>query len=375
MSTLPFPRWLADEVEIQSLLNAVLDRFDQQSGATRQQRLPFSAEKYLPSLKRLDDGADQLWHLIQELERLQLLTIKEGKRGPYDADWKGAKLGFMPDSEETLRDWLGRPREEPALVNWRNAVNNHADKFPNGIEPLLKRRITVPNCDDERVVTAFAKLGETTTPHTLRQLSALLFAGDSKRLDGREELVLSLYPDLPLKQRALVIAVKLPEVCSGVLFIENQDTYAQALSGALPNTEDLALVYAAGFRGGAERIRDREAALLHYHDQICNRHRFESWWFDSAASPPGPIYFFGDLDYSGMAILAALRQRFGDVRAWHPGYELLLKRIHNGNGHTAEATDKEQQTDPIVTGCPYADQTLLPAMRRHGFIDQEAFIQ
>jgi hypothetical protein len=201
----------------------------------------------------------------------------------------------------------------------------------------------------------------------------LLFAGDSKRLDGREELVLELFPDLPLKPRALVIAVKLPKVCRGVLFIENQDTYALALSGSLPETRGLALVYAAGFRGGAERIRERKAALLHYNGNNTDRTAFESWWFEPSASPPGPVNFFGDLDFSGMGILASLRQRFGEVNAWQAGYRPLLERIRNQGGHSAEAADKQLQIDPGTTGCPYADGVLLPAIREHGFIDQEVF--
>lgn len=373
MTTPPLPRWLADEPEIQSLLHAVLDRFDQQAGETRLQRLYFSAEKFLPALKQLDEEADQLWQFIQALEKVHLLTIKHGKRGPYDADWKGARLAFMPDAEETLRDWLARPRIEPALLGWRKTVEKHAAKFPRGIEPLLKRCISVPGYDDEQVITTLAQLGEITTPYTLRQLSSRLFSGDSKRLDSREDLILALFPELPLKARALVVSIHLPEVCHGVLFIENQDTYALALTGSLPNTQDLALVYAAGFRCGAERIRDREAALLHYHDNGNDRTNFESWWFDSEAQAPGPLYFFGDLDFSGMAILAAHRQRFGEVNAWQPGYDVLLDLLRNGAGHTAEATDKDQQADPVVTGCHYADQTLLPAMRGLGFIDQEAY--
>lgn len=367
------PRWLADEPEIQSLLHRVLDRFDQQAGDTRQQRLYFPAERHLPSLKRLDEQADQLWRLIGELERLTLLTIKPGRRGPYDAEWKGAKLGFTPAAEQTLRHWLQRPHQEPALQGWRTCVHKYADRFPYSIEPMLRRRIAIPGMNDEQVILAFAGIGGITTPHTLRQLSAKLFAGDSKRLDEREELLLALFPDLPLKQRALVINVHLPESCRGVLFIENQDTYAEALNGALPHCKGLALIYAAGFRGGAERIRDSEAALLHYHGSDAGREHFESWWFDPTTSPPGPVYFFGDLDYSGMAILAALRRRFGEVRAWQPGYEPLLKLLRNGQGHTAEMSDKQLQGDPDTTGCPYADGTLLPSMRLYGFIDQETF--
>ncbi|MEN8171179.1 MAG: hypothetical protein ABFS08_13230 [Pseudomonadota bacterium] len=378
MAILPTPPWLTDEAQLMALLHAVLDRFDLQAGEARQQRLYFNAEKYLPSLKRVDEEADQLWRFVRLMEKEQLLAIRPGKRGEYDAEWKGASLAFAPKSEETLRHWLTRPREEPALRGWREAVHRHADAFPNGIAPLIKRRITLPGWEDERVVTTFARLGKIDTPHTLRQLAALYFNGDSKRLDEREDLIRALFPSLPLKPRSLVIAVHLPVQCCGVLFIENQDNYASTVIGDDAAARGLALVYAAGFRGGAERIRVRQAALLHYqdsHESHTEHQHFEEWWFDQDASPPGPLYFFGDLDYSGMAILAALRKRFGDVTAWQPGYAPLLERLRDGLGHTPNAADKQQQIDPGTTGCPYADNILLPATRQFGFIDQEAITE
>lgn len=374
MATPPIPPWLNDEVELQRLLETVLDRFDQQPGDKRQQRLYFAAEKHLPSLKRLDADADQLWRFIRLLESQRLLTIMEDtKRSPYDADWKGARLAFATDAEETLRAWLARPREEPALSRWRDAVAQHEDAFPGGIVLLLKRRITIPGWDDEQIVATLASLGDISTPATLRQLSARLFNGDSKRLDDREELIRSLFPELPLKQRPLVIAVHLPIDCRGVLFIENQDTYAAALSGAYPEAQNLALIYAAGFRGGAERIRERGAALLHYSNSDGLSVNFEQWWYEPQAKPPGPLHFFGDLDYAGIAILAALRQRFGDVTAWQPGYAPLLERLRQGHGHYPDIAGKQQQSDPGYSGCDYADGVLLPAIRSLGFIDQEAF--
>jgi len=143
------------------------------------------------------------------------------------------------------------------------------------------------------------------------------------------------------------------------------------LTGGYREANGLALVYAAGFRGGAGRIREQGAALLHYSGSNVEQTRFENWWFGEDYLSPGPLFFFGDLDYAGMAILAALRQRFGEVTAWEPGYAPLLERLQNGEGHLPEDADKQQQIDPGSTGCPYADTVLLPAMRRFGFIDQE----
>lgn len=370
----PPPPWLRDEPELLALLGVVLDRFDLQPGEERRQRLTFGAEKHLRSLLRLDAEADQLWRFVQELELRGLLAIKDGKRGPYDAVWKGARIAFLIESEEVLRNWLARPREEPALRAWRTAVQRHTAAFPGGIAPLLKRRLVIPGLDDGQTVAALASLASIDTPHTLRQLSARIFRGDSKRLEDREALIRTLFPALPLRSRPLVVAVHLPAECSGLLFIENQDNYATAVAGGYPEAQGLALVYAAGFRGGAERIREPGAALLHYSDSTMARSDFEAWWFKQSTSQPGPLYFFGDLDFAGMAILAALRQRFGEVSAWQPGYASLLERLRDGGGHAPDAADKQQQSDPGSTGCTYADTVLLPAMRELGFIDQEVLV-
>ncbi len=363
------PPWLADEPELHELLTKVLDRFDQQPGEERRQRLYFAAEQHLPPLKRLDAEADQLWRFVLELQRRGVLTVDAGRRGPYDAAWEGARLAFLPDCEGILRTWFGRPPEEPAIRVWRAAVQELAAAFQGGIDALLKRRITVTGFSDREVVEAFARIGVITESLTLRQLSALLFRGDSKRLDGREELVRALFPEFPIKPRPLVIAIHLPNPWRGVLFIENQDTYAAAVAGEYPDAHELALVYGAGFRGGAERIRQPGSALLHYSGEG-NHAEFEAWWLDRRPAP-GPLHFFGDLDFAGMSILASLRQRFGEVDAWEPGYASLLEQLQDGLGHSPDAASKEQQCDPGRTGCSHADNTLLPAMRQMGFIDQE----
>ncbi|MBT3206544.1 MAG: hypothetical protein HN349_19675 [Gammaproteobacteria bacterium] len=98
---------------------------------------------------------------------------------------------------------------------------------------------------------------------------------------------------------------------------------------------------------------------------------FESWWFEEGA-PVCPVWFWGDLDYSGMAILKVLRQRFENVQAWPEGYAPLFQLLEDGGGHAPDSADKSDQVDPVFTGCLYADNKLLPAIRHYGkFVDQE----
>jgi hypothetical protein len=51
----------------------------------------------------------------------------------------------------------------------------------------------------------------------------------------------------------------------------------------------------------------------------------------------------------------------------------LLSLLEAGRGHPPESADKSEQKDPGFTGCAYADEVLLPALRAHrAFVDQEA---
>jgi hypothetical protein len=398
---IPRPVWLDGEAEIIALLNAVLDRFDRQPGDERQRNVTVPAERYLPSLDRTDAQADQSWALIRELERVGVLTVRTARRNPLDPEWKGARLVFAREIDSVLREWLGRQWSEPAMQLWRRAVADHAKVFPGDPEALKKRRVVIRGRSTEEVVQAFAGIARIAGPVTLRQLSATVFWGDSKVLDARADLIGALFPGLEIKDRALVVSVYLPNTVRGTLFIENQDTYTAAANGAPAECQGLALVYAAGFRSAAGRVRSRGGALLHYAGPGVSalQSQFERWWFDSAP-PPGPCWFWGDLDFAGMQILKALRNRFEALGAWRPGYDPMLAtlRSHGGYGLPAARADspapdpaqaqtapvepadpaqadqgdsESAQTDPRLTGCSFADTVLLPAIRQHGQLDQE----
>jgi len=367
------PPWLNDEPEITALLHAVLNRFDRQPGDARQRRVSLPAEKLLPTLARTDTQADQSWALVHELERLGVLSIRTARRNPLDPEWQGAKLGFAPECESVLRAWLGRDWLEPAMQIWRRAVQSHSAAFPAGCEALLKRRIAIPGRSSDQVVAAFASIASMNGPITLRQLSAFAFWGDSKVLDDRGDLIAVLFPQLDIQDRALVVSVFLPEAYGGVLFIENQDTYTAASAGNPADCRHLALVYAAGFRGAAVRVRSRSGTLIHYAGPgaVTLQKQFERWWYDSGPAP-GPCWFWGDLDFAGMQILKSLRSRFEELTAWRPGYEPMLDALRTRGGYKPLTTGDPGQTDPGVTGCPFADATLLPTIREHGQTDQES---
>lgn len=368
------PRWLDDETEIAALLHMFIDKLDKKPAGEWKQvpELKLTAA-CCPNLFRQDEEADRSWALIKQLETLGcLLIITKPKRNQFDPEYKDARLLFSLDAEEMVRHWLQRPRQPSQLREWQAAVAQYADNFSGDVALLQARPIVVAGRSAAEILEGFVAVAQYQHQSlTLTQLSARCFWGQSKFLDGREELITALYPDIQLTPRPIIINVHLPQRIEGVLLIENQDSYCSAINGRPAAVRDMALVYCAGFRGSAQRIRNREGVSFHYQGDCSRQAEFEAWWCCAAWSGPA-IHFWGDLDFSGMAILKALRQRFDVIEAWPPGYEPLLQQLHEGNGHTPLQGNKEEQGDPQLTGCEYADNTLLPALRAAGlFVDQE----
>ena len=370
------PEWLDDEPEIVAILGEFLDKLDKKP-LTDRARIPSIAisKAIAPVLHRHDEAADRTWELMRGLEGILFEVRLSRKHQPYDAEYVGASLRFLEQSEAICRAWLARPRAKRYQKEWVMAVEAYADAFADGGVSLREHPVRVTGKSAEQVVQGFAQIGAFEgRKFTLRQLSARVFWGNSKVLDPREDLLQQLYPEIELVPRPVFFYIFLPETLNGVLFIENQDTYVQALAGRPTEVKGLALVYGAGFKSSAGRIRTREGAILHYQggSYVGRQVDFEAWWFDQR-SPEWPAWFWGDLDFSGMEILKALRQRFGDVQAWQPGYAPMMRLLREGKGHSPDTADKAEQVDPGSTGCPYADEELLPAMWEIGrFVDQEA---
>ncbi|MBS0317177.1 MAG: hypothetical protein JSR49_08640, partial [Proteobacteria bacterium] len=165
-----------------------------------------------------------------------------------------------------------------------------------------------------------------------------------------------------------------PNGYRGVLFIENLTSYEQATRSDWPAFEGLALVYAAGFKGSAQRLRTPDGCSLLYAARggmgQSLREGFEAWLFGKGSAA---AFFWGDLDWAGMRILSAMRASFPGLTAWEPGFGPMLASLREGGGHSPDAADKQGQKAIEMTGCAYADGQLLPALRTAGrFVDQEA---
>lgn len=365
------PPWFEEESLPRRLLESFLRKLE------KGQRLSLRiSPKTAPELYDFQhEDVKYLWALVKSLDKeYHILTIKLARVEPSQEVYENAQIVFAPDKEELVRRWLDRPALDPYALVWQHQLARMHNAFEDGGQALFDNLVRFPEQGAEQTLRAFARIGEELNrPTTLRALSARCFWGDSKCLDRYEFLVKALFPSLAhnLIPRPILMAVYLPAQLSRLLFIENQDTF---ITLAREQPADTALVYSAGFRGSALRIREPGNVLFSYlnlqHHQTV-RDDFEAFWFNGNESLP--TAFWGDLDFAGMAILKALRLTFTHTRAWQPGYAPLLERLRSGSGHGHHSSGKAQQRDPDTTGCPYADEQLLPAMREtETFIDQEA---
>jgi hypothetical protein len=290
-----------------------------------------------------------------------------------ESRWRRAAVTILDLA--ALREALGLSNE---AALWREAA---VRAFGAGERAAAVGRhlpLNVPGLDYDGVLARLAhltQLSEGPGPY-LRSVSATLFGGRSKVLDGREALVCAIlgttlcpFPEVPLR-----LDIVVPPAWDGeVLFIENPLSFEAAWRTPYRDCELMALVLAQGFKASARRVRERRTtsvfARLPVEQDAADR--FARWLFREDGIQRR-VSFWGDLDYSGMNILKELRAVFPGMRAWAPGYAPMLDAINAGNGHPPEEAEKENQADPGSTGCQYADETLLPAMRETGmFYDQE----
>ncbi len=362
MSLPAAPVWLNEEPWLAELLRWCLTR---QSEARQRQVTRRISPRTIPALFDFAADTEYRWSLIQILARdHQVFEIRLDRPGPGDEPYLGAQLRFNPATEDRLREWLGQPRTDPYVAAWQAAVQVHQDCFADAGQALLAYPLRVSGYAAAELVEGFARIsGLLDRPRTLRQLSSICFRGHSKLLEERQELLHTLFGSRAssIEPRALLLIAWAPPSFSQLLLIENQDTFLRLASAA---PREYALVYSAGFRATAQRLKSPHTRYSFLPGS--DHERFLQSWSHV------PAWFWGDLDYSGLAIIKSLRQLLPQLQAWEPGYRPMLELIESGGGHLAEHAAKTGQRDAGETGCPYADQYLLPALRKHHrFADQE----
>lgn len=375
------PGWVGSPV-VQELLHALVDRLDsaQTRGSASVRTVPLNKIVW-PSFydQPFESDREALWQQARELATFGLivLTPERAARAATGYDMS-PRIGVVDAAR--LRAAVGRPeRLKTASELWREAVYEHLQGDESTKKVVSGYCIELEGHAPASIVQRLNELRrQAQTPGLLlRELSARLFWGMSKVLDDRERLVAAVLgvDECPFPASPIQLQVTLPRGQSaGVLFIENAMTFEKAMRSTAAEYDSLALVFASGFKASAKRLRNPEGASLFYSRRGCMEPgelaAFEHWLFQGKEMP---VYFWGDLDWSGMRILATLRDTFGDVAAWKPGYAPMREHLVAGGGHRPEAAEKRGQQPLAATGCAYADRQLVPFLDSLGFVDQELF--
>ncbi len=365
-----------------AIANALLDRLDH--GPEERVRVPrlkldsrTAATLYSPNARECDFQ----WSLVQKMEEAGWIRLVVDRGQSTDPGYyRNPRVELL--DEGALRTATARPAERPP--EWHDHfLSSLATMLPSDHPALLEaKRLTLPLQSYDpalaaRQLLAIRSLAD--QPLLLREVASQVFFGQSKALDGKESLVAAVLglSDCPFPESPIQLCVHLPEVpYTGVLFVENITPFETLARRRPPSTEQLALIYASGYRSSARRLRTPHGASVYFAGATlpttAERDRFCAWLI--RAGDEVPVAFYGDLDYAGMDILAKLRVSFPFARAWQPGYTPMLVSLSAGDGHPPEAARKSGQLDPGMTGCAYADETLLPALRQHRrFVDQEFY--
>jgi hypothetical protein len=373
------PLWLK-ESGVSQLLNFLVDKLD---GAAAQGKplvrsIKLDVKSFTALFKAsLEEERECQWGHLQHMVAWGWFQLKTDRQQPGQAAYESNPRLVILD-EAKLREVTGRPARIRSVGElWRDAVYGLPGLDEAVKESVSRMKLEVPGRTAVEVAQRLALLPTMVDePLLLREVSARLFWGLSKVLDGRQTLVAAMLQvdECPFLEMPIQLQVCLPSGgLTGVLFIENLATFEQATRDGMGRYAGLALVYAAGFKGCARRLRSATGASVYFaaHGTIEERQtsRFLAWL---RAGSRLPCWFWGDLDHAGMRILAALRGVFDDASAWEPGYGPMLVRLQAGQGHASESGGKTGQQPIEVTGCAYADQQLIPAMAATGcFVDQE----
>jgi hypothetical protein len=371
--------WL-NSPAIQALLNKLVDRLDsaEARGSASAQAVALNGSTW-PALYQaaLESDKEYLWEQFLKLVEIGWLQVTPSVTRSAMGYGKQPRVKVV--DIEAVRLATGRPeRQKTAQKRWREAIDLHLDASAEVKKAAGDYCIDMPDRDMVEVVKRLNSLKSYAgTSLMLRELSSLLFWGMSKVLDNRTGLVAALLAvdECPFPESPVQLQVYLPsEGFNGVLFIENQMSFEQATRSSHPAFSKLALVYASGFKGSAARLRNPQTVSLYFsHKGELGGDRadyFGSWLF--VKNIEIPVWFWGDLDWSGMRILAAMRSNFPNMQAWPLGYAPMLQSLLDGHGHSPEAAEKTGQKPLELVGCPYADSHLVAALKSKGrFVDQE----
>lgn len=374
------PQAALGEPLVQRLLARVIDRLDTQPAAERTHSIRVNLDATIAAeIHEAESLASRgvAWASIDGIVAAGWANLdyrKHRRHGSREEREPYLDFRWSDELEDLIRQHLQRPRKATSYaLQWAALLaQTNPPLAEDALAKLAGMPIEISGRAIEEVFRRFLAIRDLAQQSfLLREVSSRVFWGLSKILDGRAEAVAALLncDECPFPEQPIVLNVHVTTEPKVFLFVENHVAFER-----LKNRDDLsntALIFSSGFRGAAARLRKIGGCSVYYSRASASEAMaiFERTLVSGADIP---VFFWGDLDYSGMAILASLRTTFPSAQAWRCGYDPMLARLINGDGHSPIESGKERQRVIEVTGCHYADKHLIPALKVHRtFLDQE----
>jgi hypothetical protein len=365
---------------VHRVLTRVIDRLDAQPSSDRTHSIRVNLDATIaPEIHQAESLTARAvaWASIDGIVAADWAILDYRKHRKYGSrEEREPYLDFRwPDAvEDLLRERLGRPRKTASYgMQWRTLLaNTNLALSQDALAKLAATPIEISGRSSDDVFTRFLSIRALADqPLLLREVASRVFWGLSKTLDGRADAVAALLgcDECPFPEQPIVLNVHITVPPKAFLFVENHVAFERLKSRS--DFGDLALIFSSGFRGAAARLRKTGGCSVYYSRASTPEAivAFESVLFSTTEIS---VFFWGDLDYSGMAILCSLRATFPAAQAWRPGYDPMIARLKSGDGHSPVESGKERQRLIEETGCAYADSELIPALKAfQRFVDQE----
>lgn len=358
--------------DIKKIFDSILDKLDKIPSSDRDRKIKIKvSEKFLPSLyypKDFDDDKKLVSILKIFLEK-KIFFLEEKKRDTYMpfSQKENASLVFNYEFEDFIRAFYNRKIIQD---DWFEIVEA-CDVNEKIKDIILRNKIEIIGKNNQEICDRMVKLfTQNNKKKSIRHVSAKYFWGLSKMLDNKAEII----EFLSLKPSPIILHVK--SFCDdfkNILFIENLDTFSTIIESKNHVFNNFLIIYSSGFKASAKRMRTVNGSKIFF-EYNCTlkdkgRDSLARWLYGNEKKYN--VYFWGDMDYSGINIYNSMKEIFSEIKLWKLGYSELLKAIDNDNFHNPIESHKESQIKPLKTNDFYIDEVLLPKLEKGVFIDQE----
>lgn len=205
------PFWLKVPGVLQ-FLNHLVDRLDvaDAQGKPLVKSIRLDAKSFPALFKAsFEEERERNWAYLQQMEAWGWFVLKTDRQLPGRAPYECNPRAVIRN-EAAIRQVTERPeRVRPYGEQWREAVEAYLEVDDSVKEAVARMKVEIPGRSAEDVVRRLSLLpSHVDEPLLLREVSARLFWGLSKVLDGRQQLVAAVlgqdecpFPEMPVSTR------------------------------------------------------------------------------------------------------------------------------------------------------------------------------